>query len=86
MRSAAAAEAEHSDRELEGKVTVFSEAYKDVRTKSYESVNRLIDDIDRIKRERQGTITRMLRDAKVRLILAVIAAAAVLLCSAAITR
>ena len=66
------------NRELEGKVTVFSEAYKDVRTKSYESVNRLIDDIDRIKQERQGTITRMLRDPKVRLILAVIAAAAVL--------
>jgi hypothetical protein len=65
-------------REAKGELSVFSEAYKDTRTKSYQSVNRLIDDVDRIKQERQGTVTRMLRDPKVRIILAIIAAAVVL--------
>lgn len=58
-------------RESKGQLSVYGEAYKDTRTKSYQSVNRLIDDIDRIKQERVGTITRMLRDPKVRIILAI---------------
>jgi hypothetical protein len=66
------------NRELEGKVETFAEAWKDGKTKSYEDMNYIIDDIDRIKQERMGIITRMLRDTKVRIILAILTAAVVL--------
>lgn len=64
------------NREVNGQLTLFSEAYEDTVTRSYRGMNKLIDNVDRIRQERQGTVTRMLRDPKVRIIVGLILAVA----------
>lgn len=58
-------------RESEGQLQSFSEAYQDAETRSKKIVNRLIDDIDRIKKER-SLMTRLMRDKWVRVIMIMI--------------
>jgi hypothetical protein len=55
-------------RESEGQLNSFSEAYQDSEFRAKKIVNRLIDDIERIKKER-SLITRLMRDKWVRVLL-----------------
>jgi hypothetical protein len=57
-------------KESKEELGMFAEAYKDSKTRGYRGMNRLLDDEERIKQERTGTITRLLRDPKVRIIVA----------------
>jgi hypothetical protein len=55
-------------RESEGQLSSFSDAYQDAETRGWKIVNRLIDDIDRIKKER-SLITRLMKDKWVRVLM-----------------
>jgi hypothetical protein len=57
-------------KEAKDELSMFSEAYKDSKTRGYRGMNRLMDDEDRIRQERQGTITRLLKDPKIRILVA----------------
>jgi hypothetical protein len=60
-------------RESEGQLRSFAESYKDAETRGDEIVNYLIDDQERIKKER-SLMTRLMKDKWVRYLLIIIAA------------